>query len=980
MSTDSWEHIESLYDDALNVPRGERAVFLREHCDDVQVQREVASLLSARKEASTFFDVALDQVVAPLLEEFERGRLSEEGIRRTPNLTGCRVGSYRFLEEVGVGGMSVVYRAERMKGDFEQTVAVKLLQYRLHPEGAEKRFRAERQVLANLDHPNIAQLIDGGLTEGGRPYLVMEHVDGVPITSYAEERGLDLEKRLDLLKQVFAAVQTAHRQLVVHRDLKPSNVLVTEAEGGPQVKLLDFGIAKLLGEALPVTRPETRTGQHLMTPAYAAPEQVSGEEITTTTDVYQLGVLGYELLSGTRPFELSGKSLTEIERIVLQKEPSPPSEAAQKGSIEPSKLRGDLDMILLTALRREPERRYRSVEALAADLARYQRGEPVAAQPTTVGYRAKKFVHRHRWGLGVTATFLIVVFLAGAILVRQRDRAQRNADRARQEAETADQVSSYLVDLFRATNPYEEIDTLTAQTLLQRGERRVSELGSQPAVQAQMLSAMGEAYRGMGKYDRADSLLDRAFSLRGPLYDRVHPAIAKDLHNLGRIREDQGRYVVAESLYTEALDIRRQLYDAPHREIAQTVHHLGSALRNQGELATADSLLEVALAMRRAVYEAPHPHIAETLNNLGLVRRERDHYKEADSLYREALAIKRRTLGSEHPSLATTLNNLALLTKERGKYEVADSLYREALAIKRRTLGSEHPSVATTLGNVAAVKEEMENFAVAESLYRETVAIETQRLRATHPRVLTTLDQLADVLAKRGKYDHADAVYRRLIALQRKRLGKHHLDVASSLNGLGIVLRKKGDLAAADSVYRKALAIKREQLGAQHSKVATTLNNRAIVLWEAERYADADSMYREALAIRKEHYGREHPRTATTMHNLAFTLKEQGKLAAADSLFRRALTIRRKALGERHLRVSDTHRGLGLLLRKRGRYQGAERHLQKALSIRRAKLRNGHPEVRDVIRPLAKLYDMWDQNERADQYRQLLAGDDGSEE
>jgi serine/threonine-protein kinase len=982
------EQVSTLYEKARAVPAAEQAWVLEAHCDDPAVREEVASLLDARAEAPAFFETLANKAVAPILDELSAERREADA---APDLTGQQVGPYRLVEEIGVGGMGIVYRARRADGRFEQTVAVKLLRRRLHPEEATARFQTERQVLASLDHPHIADLIDGGVVggsaeEGGRPYLVMEHVDGTPITDYADQNDLDLDARLDLLGQVFDAVAAAHRQLVVHRDLKPSNVLVMETdEGRPQVKLLDFGIAKLLGESLPVTRPQTRTGMHLMTPAYAAPEQVSGSEVTTSTDVYQLGVLTYELLAGTRPFDLSGASASEAERIVLEEDPPVPSERSAEravwqdagGGIAASALRGDVDTIVLKALRKEPEQRYPSVEEMATDVERFRAGKPIAARRATLGYRAWKFVRRNRTvvGAGLLVVLLGIAYAVTVTVQAHRLTEQRN--RARTEAQTAEQVSSYLVDLFRSSDPYEAPDTVTARTLLRRGARRVARLQGQPAVQAQMLEAMGRAHRGRANYATADSLLRRARTLQARLYDRPDPELATTVQHLGAVQISRGRYAAAESLSRNALEMRRQLHEPPHPRIAESLHYLALAKGEQGAPARADSLYRMALAMRRATTEEPGLKVASTLNNLGVSLMSQGKYAAADSLYRQALAIEQNHLEATHPTIATTLNNLGLVLDAQDKLAAADSVYRQALAIKRNHLETAHPSTATTLGNQAGTLEEMGRLAAADSLYRRGLAIEEARLSATHPHLVTTLRHLADVKKERGQYAAADSLYQEVIALQQKRAAVDSLERAETLNDWGIVLRESGDFSAADSAYRRALSIKRQQLGPRHPEVALTLNNRAIVLWEQGKYAAADSMYQKALAIRRAHYGLKHPRTATTMHNRAFTLMKQGRYAAADSLFRQALAIRRAALGAKHLHVSDTRRGLGLLARQQGRFQAAARHLEKALAIRRAKLRDDHPEVREVLRPLAELYDTWGKPQKAERYRVVEAKGSG---
>ena len=980
MSDDPWPRAKQTLNDLLEADPDDRVAWLDARCGgDAALRAEVEGLLGAYEEG-------------PVGPDEEGGDwVTASGAAVGPaatDLQGRRVGPYRLVEEIGVGGMGVVYRAERADGAFERAVAVKLLQRRLHTGDAAARFRAERQVLASLDHPHTARLIDGGVTGGtaegevagegpdggGRPYLVMELVEGTPITDYADTRNLGVEARLDLLGQVLGAVQAAHRQLVVHRDLKPSNVLVTETEeGAPQVKLLDFGIAKLLGEALPGSRPETRTGLHLMTPAYAAPEQVKGEEITTATDVYQLGVLAYELLAGVRPFDLSDESPAEVERIVCQEEPETPSVRAGAGPVAPDRLRGDLDVIVLKALRKEPGRRYRSVEALGTDLRRYRNGEPVEARPATLEYRAKKFVSRNQT-LVVAGVLVLLLGIAYAVTVTvQANRLAEERERARKQAEAAEQASAVLVDLFEAADPYESTDTLTAETLLRRGERRLDALENQPALRGQLLGALGRVHRNLGGYATADSLHRRALDLQAQHQDGPHRDWATSLYNLAMTKEDRGQYKVADSLHARALEMRRRLYDPPHRTIAESLHDFASVRREQGAFSEADSLFRAALSMRETVHGGTSTEVGETLNGLGLLRKKQGRYAAADSVYREALAMRREQLGRDHPSTATTLHNLASVLEERGRYAAADSVYRRVLAIKRERLGPEHPSVATTLNNLGLSLKEQNRNSTADSIYRQALSIKREQLGTDHPSTATTLHNLASVLEERGRYAAADSLYRKVLSIERERLGTNHLDVAMALNDRGIVLRKKGETAEAASLYRQALSIKRDELGPTDPSIATTLSNLAVALWDTENYAAADSMYREALAIKRKQLGPTDPSTATTMHNWAYTLKEMGDYAAADSLFRRALTLRREALGERHFLVTDSQVGLGLLRREQEDYAAAERRFRAALSIRRAKLRDDHPEIEEVIGHLAELYEAWGKPSQAEKYRTIAS-------
>jgi serine/threonine-protein kinase len=588
-------------------------------------------------------------------------------------------------------------------------------------------YRAERQVLAALDHPNVARLLDGGVTEGGRPYLVMKYVDGPPITEYAATNELGLVARLDLLEQVMEAVQAAHRRLVVHRDLKPSNVLVTETDEAPRVKLLDFGIAKLLDDSLPVTRPETRTGHHLMPPSYAAPEQVTDAEGTTATDTYLIGMLAYELLAGTRPFDLDDKSLTEIERIVVETEPPPPSDRAQGGGVPPEQLRGDLDVIVTTALRREPERRYASVEALASDLRRHRHGEPVDARPATLGYRTKKFVQRHRWGTGVAAAFLAVLVVAGTLLVRQRNRAQR-------EAQKAERVSSFLTNLFGAAMPAEaQGDTVTARKLMREGRRRLGALDDQPAVQAQMMYVLGRTHRTLALYDEARRLLRRSLEQRQEIYGDPHPDVAQSMNELALFLRDQGQYAEADSLLRRVVNSRRRLNGPRHPSVAAALMDRTYVLRQRGRYEKAETAVQTAVSIQRSHHGAPSMQLAEGLYNLAAVLRDQNKYGRAETVQRRSLKMARELTQGPHPGVALNLNNLVLTLRRQGQFQAADSLYRTALAMNKALYGPEHREVATTLENLASIALKRGRLDAADSLSREALRLTRTLYGTDHP-------------------------------------------------------------------------------------------------------------------------------------------------------------------------------------------------------------------------------------------------------
>lgn len=601
------------------------------------------------------------------------------------------------------------------------------------------------------------------------------------------------------------AVRAAHESLVVHRDLKPSNVLVTDPESGaPQVKLLDFGIAKLLDDTLPVTQPRTQTGHRLLTPAYAAPEQLAGDgEVSTRTDVYQLGALAYEVLAGTQPFDLSDKSLTEIEAVVAEDTPPKPSERATEEGVRETDLQGDLDVILRKALRKEPDRRYRSVGAFMEDLRRYRAGEPVHAQPATATYRARKFLERNAVAVAVAAGFVLLAagFLAFHIhqITEERNRAQR-------EAQKAEQVSAYLTDLLQSTRPDETAgETVTAEDMLERGRRRINQLDDQPAVQARMLQLLGNAHRERGNYEKAAGLLRRSLNLRDSLYGRNHRAVANTLEELGHVQRQRERYDRADSLFRASLSIQRTVFGAASPKLWEPLNNMGIAAEKQGNYARADSLYRTALTAARTAAAPDTGKLTNTLQNRAVLAHNRGQLETADSLYRRVLALGRQVHDAPHPFLATVLANLGRLHSGRGRYAAADSVLRRSVVMQRAVYNPPHPKIASALDGLAILRVRQKRLGAADSLFREAVAMKRQTLGAQHPSTGLSIMNRATVLKRRGQLADAVPLYRTARAIFRDALPSHHVRAAHVNAKLGQVLAALDRYSAAVSSFKEAL-------------------------------------------------------------------------------------------------------------------------------------------------------------------------------
>jgi eukaryotic-like serine/threonine-protein kinase len=740
-----------------------------------------------------------------------------------PPAEEATIGPYRIVRAIGQGGMGTVFLAERVTGGFEQRVAVKLLKRGMDSEAIVARFRQERQILAGLVHTGIARLLDGGLTPDGRPYFAMEYVEGEAITEHAAQRGLDVGQRLALFLQVCDAVEQAHRNLVVHRDLKPSNILVTH---GGEVKLVDFGIAAVLDSADEGGRRRfTRPGLRALTPDYASPEQLRGEPVTTASDVYGLGVVLFELLTGRLPHDAASGATQHPNRAVRETEALVASKAIRRGgeghATTARQLRGDLDAVLARALSNEVDRRYPSVEALATDLRRHLAGEPVAARAPGTLYRAGKFVHRHRLGVGLGAIAVVALLLGIAGTTWSAAAAARERDHARQEAAKAREVKDFVLDLFALSDPDAARGaTVTARELLDRGASGIGELASQPEVQAEMLSVVGEIYRRLGLYQASRPLLEQALEIRNAAQGDDQTLVAASLGALAALDFSEGDYARAELGYRRALAIGDVPLGGEDLQAARWWNALSVTVRARGRYDEAAAYARRALALRRQVWGAAHPEIAESLTDVAVPLYLKKQYEAAEALYREALAMRHQLQGDDHREVAAVQNRLALLLRRQGRYAEAEDLLHAAMATYLRVLGPEHPDAAVVTANLAQAVEGRGDLAAAERLYREALAIQRKALRDRHPDIATTLTNLGALVEKRGDLAAAGTCYEEGLAIWEQAHGAEHPYVAIGLSNLGQNLARRGEVAAARGVLQRALTLQRVLYGDGDSRVA----------------------------------------------------------------------------------------------------------------------------------------------------------------
>ncbi len=800
MSTQNWKQVWEIFETAIQLQPRERPAFVQEACGgDAKLRQAVLAMLAADEEA----DSLLDQPVGPIgsggIDDDET--LPQAGAQALSR--GTKIGPYEILRQIGQGGMGTVYLARRDDDTFQRRVVVKLVRPGMESEALLGRLRTERQILAGLDHPYIARLYDGGTTREGLPYFVLEYVEGEQIDAYCEQNRLTLEERLVLFRKVCEAVHYAHQNLVVHRDLKPSNILVA-ADGDP--KLLDFGIAKLLNPELALSGLEpTSTWHRVLTPNYASPEQIRGKMITTASDVYSLGVLLYKLLTGHLPYVFTGRSAAEIERILTETEPPAPSlaitrqyedgpEADVQGlpEIPPEQLQrqlaGDLDAIVLKALRSSARRRYSSVEQFAVDLERYQRGQPVEARAGSWGYRAGKFVRRNRRAVtAVTGVALLVVGFAVAMAI-QAARVARERDQARIERDKKAQVLSLVLDLFEHSNPFVVPgEELTVREALERSVPVFKDgLREQPDVRAELLHTSGSILGVLGSYDAAREQLEEALEIRRDRYGDDHPDVAESLSAVASVYKEDGELDQAEELARLAVDIARRLPEdfagLPGEHLVQPLTELVSVMcyRNEYEAAAEHAVQALNLSQQLPAGSNRRIHAIE---HLGRVRSAQDNHREAVKLYREALALRRARDGEKHPAQITTLNNLGLNLRHMEEFDAAENAYRQAVSLHRENFGDDldDPYLLNNLGGLYLAKKEFES---AEKSFREAHKAVMASSGSDHWMVLFFELRIASAQIGQGAYARVESNLRGLLKEWRAKLGDHwRLAVGESLLG-----------------------------------------------------------------------------------------------------------------------------------------------------------------------------------------------------
>ncbi len=805
MDERTWSDVKTIFFHAVDLGPGEREEYLKEHCKGAALQQELHSLLAAHDKSEKFL---------------EGSSIPTSSATDNHNVfVGKMFGKYTIEKLIARGGMGLVYLAFRDDA-VKQKAAVKIINPGLASGIVIKRFQNERQTLANLNHPNISRLLDGGITEDGIQFFVMEYIDGIPIDEYCDNNKLNIRERLRLFLKAASVVQFAHHNLVVHRDLKPRNILITK-DGEP--KLLDFGIAKILTPEGEQQETLTQKGTWNLTPEFASPEQVKGEAITTASDVYSLGIVLYRLLTGHTPYRITSPLHSDIRAIVTETEPRKPSEIifqpieseggdtvtinpesvamAREDSIGKLQktLAGELDTIVAMAIRKEPERRYPSVDHFAEDIRRYLDNKPVYAHKDTFGYRSRKFIRRNKTAAGFISTISLAVLLGIAGIVWQSQLTARERDIAKLEAEKANRIKSLLLEMISSPDPRKDGRKVTVMDVLHGASHRMSvELAGQPQIETEMRSMLGNTYQNLGIYDSAETEFFKAHELTKKLFGERSKETAMSLQSLGLVYQYRGDLEKTEQYFKQSLEMMKSVETKPSFETALMLDAYGTLMSEKGDYKKAEELTMEALKIGEAIRGADDPKVAEFKNNLATSYNYLKKPDKADSLYRESLQVFRKHYGNSHLLVSSSLNNLAFINIFKKDHSGALPLLVESLNIKRAILGEDHPDLILAYSNVGSTYFNIHQYEKAGEFMKASVDVGLKNYDEDNISLSRSYMWYGRIFDARGGLDSAIFFLRKAYHIRKRELGANNNITLATQNQLGKSLLHKRDFVDAE--------------------------------------------------------------------------------------------------------------------------------------------------------------------------------------